>query len=406
VVSRSGSRGPSAPLPDRPTVGPDPAPCTRSVKEANVRRTCMLRGAAALAAAVLTLAACGDADDLDAALDETAGADDTTDDPDPAGDGDADDEPADDGAADGDAGSLVFYSAGPGGLANDLVAAFTAETGIEVEMFQSTSGDVLGRLEAEINNPIADVVYLASWVPAVSYKEQGRTQPHVPEGVELLHDGWADPDGHFHGRDGSALAMTVNTDLAPSIPTDWSDLAAEEWADLVIMPDPQESGTARDFVAAFVDAQGEDAAFGLFDALADNGLAIEGPNRPAVDSVVAGAHAAVIAGVDYMGYGDIADGEPLEVVMAASGTVVTPRPVFITEWAENVDEARAFIDFLFSDTAQQIVVDRYLIPARSDIEVQDIMIPYDQVPLLDFDWANVEATGDDLLAEFVARYIR
>ena len=373
-----------------------------------MRRTSLLRGAALLAAAALTLAACGDAEELEDALGEAADVEEDLDEPDDSDevDDEADDAADDDVAADEDAGSLVFYAAGPGGLQNDLVEAFTAETGIEVEMFQSTSGDVLGRLEAEMNNPIADVVYLASWVPAVNYKDQGRTQAYVPEDADRLHDGWSDPDGHFHGRDGSALAMTVNTDLAPSIPTDWADLAEPEWEDLVIMPDPQESGTARDFVAAFADAQGEDEAFALFEALSDNGLAIEGPNRPAVDSVVAGAHAAVIAGVDYMGYGDIADGEPLEVVMASSGTVVTPRPVFITEWAENVDEAQAFIDFMFSETAQQIVVDSYLIPARTDVEVQDIMIPYDDVPLLDFDWANVEATGDDLLAEFVSRFIR
>ena len=372
-----------------------------------MRRSTLLRAVALLAAAAMILAACGDAEELDDVLGETAEADAEADGDEPDDADDADDADDDgDGEAAADAGSLVFYSAGPGGLQNALVEAFTEETGIEVEMFQSTSGDVLGRLEAEMNNPIADVVYLASWVPAVNYKEDGRTQAYVPEGAELFHDGWSDPDGHFHGRDGSALAMTVNTELAPSIPTDWADLAAPEWEDLVIMPDPQESGTARDFVAAFADATGEDEAFALFGSLADNGLAIEGPNRPAVDSVVSGTHAAVIAGVDYMGYGDLASGEPLEVVMASSGTVVTPRPVFITEWAENVDQAQAFIDFLFSETAQQIVVDNYLIPARSDIEVQDIMIPYEGVPLLDFDWANVEATGDDLLAEFVSRFIR
>lgn len=362
---------------------------------------------AALAAGALVLAACAGEDELDAVLDG-GDATDTAPEP-PADDAAQDDDPAEDedaAATAEDAGSLVFYSAGPGGLQNDLIEAFTAETGIEVEMFQSTSGDVLGRLEAEMSNPIADVVYLASWVPAVAYKEQGRTQAYVPADAALLHDGWSDPDGHFHGRDGSALAITVNTDLAPSIPTDWEDLAGDEWADLVIMPDPQESGTARDFVAAFVDDRGEDAAFTLFDALAANGLAIEGPNRPAIDSVVSGTHAAVLAGVDYMGYGDIAAGEPLEVVMAASGTVVTPRPVFITEWAENVEQAQAFIDFLFSETAQQIVVDRYLIPARTDIEVADFMIPLADVPQLSFDWGNVEQISDDVLAEFVSRYIR
>ncbi len=363
-----------------------------------LRRRNLIRGTAVLAAAALALAACGDPEEVDDALDDAADVEEDVDEPEE----DMDDEPA----PDEEAGSLVFYSAGPGGLANDLVEAFTAETGIEVEMFQSTTGDVLGRLEAEMNNPIADIVYLASWVPAVSYKEQGRTQPYTPANTDDLNDGWADEDGHFWGRDGSALALTVNTDIAPSMPTDWEDLAAPEWEDLVIMPDPQESGTARDFVAAFVDDRGEDEAFALFDSLADNGLAIEGPNRPAVDSVVSGTHAAVIAGVDYMGYGDAAAGEPLEVVLAESGTIVTPRPMFITEWAENVDEAQAFMDFVFSDTAQQIVVDRFLMPARTSIEVQETMRPFDEVPLLDFDWANVEATGDDLLAEFVSRYIR
>ena len=380
-----------------------------------MRRTNLLRGAAVLAAAALSLAACGDADEVDDALGEAADVEesdvDATDedvDADAADDDASDDEGGEDDAADADAdaGSLVFYSAGPGGLANNLVEAFTAETGIEVEMFQSTTGDVLGRLEAEIGNPIADVVYLASWVPAVNYKDQGRTQPYTPANTDDLNDGWADEDGHFWGRDGSALALTVNTDIAPSMPTDWEDLAAPEWEDLVIMPDPQESGTARDFVAAFVDDRGEDEAFALFDALADNGLAIEGPNRPAVDSVVSGTHAAVIAGVDYMGYGDAAAGEPLEVVLADSGTIVTPRPMFITEWAENLDEAQAFMDFVFSDTAQQIVVDSFLMPARTSIEVQDSMQPFDEVPLLSYDWANIEATGDDLLAEFVSRYIR
>lgn len=373
-----------------------------------IRRT--TRVLAALAAATLLAAACADADDLDDALGDAAGSDEAddadADAADDADDADAADDTDTEAAADGDAGSLVFYSAGPGGLANDLVEAFTAETGIEVEMFQSTSGDVLGRLEAEMSNPIADVVYLASWVPAVNYRDEGRIRPYTPANTDGLHEGWADGEGFFYGRDGSALAMTINTDLAPNTPTDWEDLASEEWADLVIMPDPQESGTARDFVAAFADDRGEDAAFALFDALIDNGLAVEGPNRPAVDSVVSGTHAAVIAGVDYMGYGDIASGEPLEVIMAESGTIVTPRPVFITEWSENVAQAEAFMDFMFSDTAQQIVVDRYLIPGRADIEVQDIMIPFDEVPLLGYDWGNIEATGDDLLAEFVSRYLR
>src|SRR5699024_2301595 len=125
----------------------------------------------------------------------------------------------------------------------------------------------------------------------------GLTQPYRPPDADTFADGWSDPDDHFHGRDGSALALLVNTDIAPNIPSDWEDLAGDEWAGLVTMPDPRESGTARDFVAALVDDAGEDEAFALFDELIENGMSVEGPNRPALDSVVSGTHAAVIGGV-------------------------------------------------------------------------------------------------------------
>lgn len=364
----------------------------------------LLRPLTGVAALALLAAACADDAAVDDALGESAAEE--SEDADDAAD-DADEDDGSDASQDdaGGEGSLTFYSAGPGGLAEELVAAFEEETGIEVDLYQATTGDVLGRLEAEMGNPIADVVYLASWVPAVNYRDEGHTRPYTPEGADTLNEGWADPDGHFHGRDGSALALTVNTELAPSMPSDWGDLTDEAWSDLVAMPDPRESGTARDFVAALQDDRGADA-WELFDGLADNGLSIEGPNRPTLDSVVDGSNAAVAGGVDYMGYGDIEDGEPLEVVLPESGTIVTPRPMFITEWAENVEEAEAFVDFAFSEPAQELVVEQRLMPARTDVEVADIMTPFAEVPLLDYDWANIEQTGEEVLSDFVAEYVR
>ncbi|WP_049773628.1 type 2 periplasmic-binding domain-containing protein [Salisediminibacterium selenitireducens] len=66
---------------------------------------------------------------------------------------------------DGGSGKLTLYTSGPGGMAEQLVEAFEEETGIEVDIFQGTTGDVLGRLEGEGANPIADVVALASMPP-------------------------------------------------------------------------------------------------------------------------------------------------------------------------------------------------------------------------------------------------
>ena len=71
------------------------------------------------------------------------------------------------------ANALTVYSAGPGALIENLADDFTQETGIEVNVFQSTTGQVMARLESEQSNPLADVVISASWDSAKSLHEEG-----------------------------------------------------------------------------------------------------------------------------------------------------------------------------------------------------------------------------------------
>ena len=59
-------------------------------------------------------------------------------------------------------GKVTVYMPSPSGLADKLAEGFTAKTGINVEQFQGTTGEILARLEAEAANPVADVVILAS----------------------------------------------------------------------------------------------------------------------------------------------------------------------------------------------------------------------------------------------------
>lgn len=54
----------------------------------------------------------------------------------------------------------------------------------------------------------------------------------------------------------------------------------------------------------------------------------------------------------------------LNIYYPESGTVVNPRPAMILKTAPNMDNAKAFVDFLFSDEAQKMVADAYLLPGR------------------------------------------
>lgn len=304
-------------------------------------------------------------------------------------------------APEGLEGSLTLYAANPQGLNDKLVAAFTEATGVTVDIFADTTGKITAKLDAEWENPQADVVYLASWSPAAAYAADGRLLDYTPQFADSVHPEWVG-DG-FIGRDGSALTLVVNTNVASETPTDWADLAGEAFTDQVIMPDPRESGTARDLIAAMVADWGEDATWELFDSLFENGLVVQGANGPALDDVIAGSHAVVLGGVDYSAYSAIDKGEALEVVAPASGTTVSPRPVFILKDSQNPEAAKALVDFFFSQQGQEISASANMIPSQPDVAAKQVNLS--DVQQLDFTTDELAETGKALLEKFVERYL-
>ncbi|MGW4123370.1 extracellular solute-binding protein [Nocardia sp. NPDC004711] len=302
-------------------------------------------------------------------------------------------------------GELTLYSANPQELTDDLVAAFTKASGVKVNVFAGETGKITAKLDAEWANPQADIAYLASWTPAAKYAADGRTLPYRPAGSDQIRAGWAGKDDAFVGRDGSALTLVVNTKATTARPQDWADLAGPDYKGKVIMPDPRESGTARDLIAAMVAAWGKDKTWELFDKLFANGMVVHGANGPALDDVTAGSHAVILGGVDYSAYDAIAKGEPLQVISPSSGTTITPRPVFVLKTAKNPAAAKAFLDFMFAQQGQQISAAHQMIPARPEVSVADGTRKYEDVKQLSFTWDQVKSSGSDVLAEFSKRYL-
>ncbi|ETT42449.1 MULTISPECIES: ABC transporter substrate-binding protein [unclassified Paenibacillus] len=300
-------------------------------------------------------------------------------------------------------GKLVLYSAGPQGLADDIVNGFKAKTGLTVEMFQGTTGKILARMEAEKANPVADVVILASLPSAQALKADGLTLPY-PEAAnkEKLNQDWSDAEGNYFSSSASALGIVYNTKLVANPPKTWAELAGMEWKDAVNIPDPTLSGSALDFITGYLSVNGEQG-WDLFKNYKANGVAMAGANQEALDPVITGAKSIVAAGVDYMAYKAKAKGEPLDIIYPEEGTVVSPRPAAILKSSPNVANAKAFIDYLLSDEAQQLVADAYLIPGREDIEASNRTNLKD-IPQLKVDWAWMSEHGNETASKFAEIY--
>lgn len=293
-------------------------------------------------------------------------------------------------------GKVTVYMPSPAGLADKLAALFTEKTGVEVEQFQGTTGEILARLEAEQVNPVADVVILASWSDGLSMKADDKLESYTPANTDKVNVGWIDEDSMLFGSSASAVGVIYNTTVVPKLSADWAELADAQYKDMIAIPDPEKSGACKDFLAGFV--TGTDNGEAILQSWADNGLTVPGANKAALEAVATGEKGILIAGVDYNAYSAMTKGEPLNIYYPASGTAVNPRPAMILKTAPNMANAKAFIDFLFSDEAQQLVADAYLLPGRSDIQC-DSRTNLSDIPQIPTDWMKMMEVASDTAAK-------
>lgn len=289
---------------------------------------------------------------------------------------------------------ITVYTAGPASLIDKLAAGFAAQTGVKVDVFQATTGQVMARIEAEAANPVVDVLISASWDTATDFASRGWLVPYASPNAVNVPDFLKTDTAVAQGV--SALAIAWNPASGTQKPAEWADLTKPGFKDLVNLPDPAQSGATFELVAA-LQAQG---GWTLFEGLAANGAEVAGANAAALNPVLQRAKAAVFGAVDYISLAGKKKGESIEVIFPASGTVIAPRPVMILNWSKQQEEAKQFVDYILSDEGQKMVAETELMPARSDVEADRPLIA--DLTILPIDATAVYSKRDETLKQFGA----
>jgi iron(III) transport system substrate-binding protein len=89
----------------------------------------------------------------------------------------------------------------------------------------------------------------------------------------------------------------------------------------------------------------------------------------------------------------------LNIYYPAGGTVINPRPAMILKTSPNLENAKAFMDYLLSDEAQNLVVNAYILPGRSDIRVSN-RATVSEIPVLNTDWDWMMANANAIAGRF------
>ena len=268
--------------------------------------------------------------------------------------------------------NLVVYSSVDEENARHLLAAFTADTGIQVQMVFLSAGPALSRIEAEKNRPQADVWFGAPSENHIIAKDRGLTQPYVSANADALTDIFKDAEGYWHAIYTNPQAVGVRTDVLESrgaaVPTRWADLLDPSYKGLIQMPSPQASGTAYNLILTLTTIMGEDAAFDYMKALNANVQTYTQSGTAPSGALGVGETAVAIQFSP--GFLKLVDeGFPVQVVFPSEGVGYEVAALSILKGATNLGAAEALVDWITSVKGQEALAAQktYFMPIRTDV---------------------------------------
>ncbi|WP_114287083.1 Fe(3+) ABC transporter substrate-binding protein [Candidatus Halocynthiibacter alkanivorans] len=244
-----------------------------------------------------------------------------------------------------------------------LTDAFTAETGIKVNVAFLEKG-MVERLQAEGKRSPADVLLTVDISRLAGVVAAGLTQPVDSETLRAnVPAEYRDPEGQWWGLTTRARIVYASKDrVAEGEVTTYEDLADPKWAGRICT----RSGTNAYNIAlttAMINQQGEEDAKTWLAGLKSNlARKPQGNDRAQVKAIWAGECDIAIGNTYYMGQ---MLSDPEQVAWANSvnlvfptfenaGTHVNVSGVAMTKASKNQDEALQFMEFLTSPTAQEI----------------------------------------------------
>ncbi|MGA1792510.1 MAG: thiamine ABC transporter substrate binding subunit [Thermoplasmatota archaeon] len=290
------------------------------------------------------------------------------------------------------------------GLGPAVIPKFEKMYDVKVKVI--TPGDVgtvIGRLNAEIDDPKADIAMGVD--NSMMYKNKTmRTdlfEPYVPANISRLDPSIAeDLDNYMVPYDYGYLAMICNGETMRNrgleIPDDLMDLADPQYDGQLILPDPGTSSTGSSFMIWAASVAGENYS-AFFGDLADNANGRVLSSWDAMyDAWLKGeAPIAISYGLD----------TAYEVKFYSTNNTVTVVPdhqgyrqiegACLVKGAPHKELAQLFLEFILSEDFQTEVHRNVMLPAVTGIELDPYFSSHGE-----FATQHVEPTNEDVLENY------
>ncbi len=261
-------------------------------------------------------------------------------------------------------GKVVVYSALSESVNAAIVDAFErAQPVIGVEMLTlAAAGDLEAHVRAEKAAPKADIVLGGSSEYHDALGRDGLLEPYAAPGAAGIDSALKDPKGCWTGWYLGVLGVMVNTDRweaampARAMPVTWDDLLAPGLAGKTVVPDPVTTGAGYILLANQVFRFNGDEARAM-DFMRRLNQGIGQYTSTALEAVERLASGEFVAGVNW-GHDVLTAagrGKPVRFI-APDATAFEVGAVSIVRGSPNPSGARAFVDWVLSREAADVVV--------------------------------------------------
>lgn len=304
------------------------------------------------------------------------------------------------------AASITVYS--PQGEENvEWIAQQAAAAGHEVEFLRAGGGELFSRLEAEKNNPQADVVLGFNDTSMARLKSQGMFQKHIPVWATGLPEVYKGRNGMVHKFWQTPVVIAYNPDkLTPeTAPKSWLDLDKPEYKGRFVLG-PTKWGTTQVLLSGilmrFADAEGNvsDEGWDFMKAFYANHAAVNSGDDKVNLLSKGGAY------MDLSWFGGVYNigtkaGYTPTLVNSEGGTPIVAEGIAIMAATDQADESKAFVDWFGSADVMAAYAEEFgQMPAHPDAIAMSPTTVQEKTGLVDpqaIDWDVVAVNLDSWL---------
>lgn len=254
---------------------------------------------------------------------------------------------------------IVAYVSARDEVGRTLLELFKERTGCTYEYLELPTQEAVARLEAQKNNPVADVFIGGTCDAHTILKKHNLSERYIPKNAAQIAARYKDPEGYWTGFGVSPLAIAVNPKLwhetfpKRPLPQTLDELADPALKGKICLPDPATSGTAYALLAAVLQRRGNVAGLALLGKLKTNAGELTVNGFAPAQKVATGEY---LAGINFLSDQSLMRAAGFQLVsFVPEGIGWNVDAVSKLKNAPNGDVGLYFVDFCTSAPIEQLL---------------------------------------------------